>query len=188
MEKKSFDRDDVISDAPRGFKIPKVVVKFPDQMELRYTDHLEKTLAYPGFKEAWSQLQKRFPGISMNRHFTTMKPDTIKELMAKAQDNNVRYTPSNLLNYFSIDCPPGIDPEELKAALQSQRIFETAYVDYGPEIPPFINDTDDPRSSNQGYLDAAPDGINARHAFARMDNAHGGGINFVDMEQGWNLG
>lgn len=187
MEKTSFGGGDAVAEAPRGLKIPKVVVKFPDQMELRYTDHLEKTLAYPGFKEAWSQLQKRFPGITINRHFTTIKPETIKELMAKAQDVNSRYTPTNLLNYFSIDCPPGVEPEELRAALQSQKMFETVYVDYGPEIPPVINDADDPRSPNQGYLDAAPDGIDARYAFTRMDNAHGSGINFVDLEQGWNL-
>ena len=99
MEKSTSGRNDAVSDVPRGLKIPKVVVKFPDQMELRYTDNLEKTLAHPGFKDAWSQLTKKYPGITINRHFTTMKPETIRELMAKAQQVNSRYTPSNLHNY-----------------------------------------------------------------------------------------
>ncbi len=187
MENSPIGRNDAVSDVPRGLKIPKVVVKFPDQMEIRYTDNLEKTIAYPGFKEAWTKIQDKFPGITINRHFTTVNPETIKGLMHKAQEVNSRYVPSNLLNYFSINTPPGTDPDELRAAIQSLRMFDTVYVDYGPEVPPVINDGDDPRSPNQGYLDPAPDGIDARHAFARMDNAHGGGIHFVDMEQGWNL-
>lgn len=185
MEKTSFHSGDT-AHLPKGLKLPKVVVKFPDQMELNYTDHLENTLNFSGFKEQWSELQKKFPGVTLNRHFRTMKPEEIKGLMSKAHQLNNRRRPSNLLNYFSIDCQPGTDPEELKKTLQSYHLFSTVYVDYGPEEPP-VNASDDPRSSNQGYLDAAPDGINARYAWT-VAGGDGSGINFVDMEQGWNLG
>ena len=43
---------------------------------------------------------------------------------------------------------------------------------------------DDPRSANQGYLDPAPAGIDARWAWSRSD---GQGVGFVDLEQGWTL-
>jgi hypothetical protein len=51
---------------------------------------------------------------------------------------------------------------------------------------------DDPRSTNQGYLDAAPDGIDAEYAWPRpgglgFNGGDGTGIGFVDMEQGWTL-
>jgi hypothetical protein len=47
-----------------------------------------------------------------------------------------------------------------------------------------VNPADDPRSANQGYLDAAPNGIDARWAWSLVD---GLGIGFVDMERGWTL-
>src|SRR5262249_46361847 len=42
------------------------------------------------------------------------------------------------------------------------------------------------RNANQGYLDAAPNGIDARFA-SGIAGGDGAGIGFVDMEQGWNL-
>ncbi|KAK4675872.1 hypothetical protein QC764_506880 [Podospora pseudoanserina] len=52
--------------------------------------------------------------------------------------------------------------------------------------PPAVNPSDDPRSVNQGYLDAAPAGINARYAWG-FPGGDGLGVNIVDMEQGWKL-
>ncbi|KAK4153159.1 peptidase S8/S53 domain-containing protein [Chaetomidium leptoderma] len=55
-----------------------------------------------------------------------------------------------------------------------------------PGPPPAVNPNDDPRSVNQGYLDAAPKGINVRYAWG-FPGGDGAGVNIVDMEQGWNL-
>jgi hypothetical protein len=52
--------------------------------------------------------------------------------------------------------------------------------------PPPVNPADDPRNANQGYLDEAPNGIDARFAWG-IAGGDGTGIGFVDMEQGWNL-
>jgi serine protease len=52
--------------------------------------------------------------------------------------------------------------------------------------PPAVNPGDDPRSTNQGYLDAAPGGINARYAWG-FPGGDGAGANIIDVEQGWNL-
>jgi subtilisin family serine protease len=60
---------------------------------------------------------------------------------------------------------------------------EAAYVEAGP-VPPPLNPSDDPRNTNQGYLDAAPSGINARWAWEYGD---GNGVGFVDLERGWTL-
>ncbi|KAK4118646.1 subtilisin-like protein [Parathielavia appendiculata] len=49
-----------------------------------------------------------------------------------------------------------------------------------------VDALDDPRSPNQGYLNPAPQGIDARYGWA-FPGGDGTGVNIVDMEQGWNL-
>jgi len=49
-----------------------------------------------------------------------------------------------------------------------------------------INPADDPRSGRQGYLDPAPDGIDARYAW-RVPGGTGRGVTVVDLERGFNL-
>jgi hypothetical protein len=51
-------------------------------------------------------------------------------------------------------------------------------------MSPPVNSDDDPLSANQGYLSAAPEGIDARFAWTQAD---GSGIGFVDLEQAWTL-
>ena len=60
---------------------------------------------------------------------------------------------------------------------------ETAYA-AGPPCPPPVQPNDDPRSANQGYLNAAPGGIDARWAW---DFTDGSDVGFVDLERGWTL-
>lgn len=52
--------------------------------------------------------------------------------------------------------------------------------------PPAVNPNDDPRNGNQGYLNAAPQGINARYAWT-ITGGDGASVGIVDVEQGWNL-
>ena len=55
-----------------------------------------------------------------------------------------------------------------------------------PGPPPAVDAADDPRSVNQGYLNDAPQGINARYAWG-FPGGDGASVNIVDVEQGWNL-
>ena len=60
-----------------------------------------------------------------------------------------------------------------------------------PSVPPTpgtstVNAADDPRSAFQGYLDAAPRGIDARYAW-RFPGGDGAGATVVDLEQGWDF-
>lgn len=74
--------------------------------------------------------------------------------------------------------------ERIARQLRAIPEIELAYVESGPTPPPAVQPTDDPRSMSQGYLDAAPDGIDARWAWTRTD---GKGSLVVDIEQGWVL-
>ncbi|WP_205649355.1 S8 family peptidase [Agromyces sp. LHK192] len=84
-------------------------------------------------------------------------------------------------SYAAISVADEASARELAADLDARPDIETAYVEGGPTPPP-VDATDDPMSSDQGYLDAAPDGVDARWAWDRAD---GSGIGFVGLEQGW---
>lgn len=51
---------------------------------------------------------------------------------------------------------------------------------------PVVDAADDPYNGTQDYLDAAPDGIDARWVWTQP-SGEGAGIGFVDLEQGWFL-
>jgi subtilisin family serine protease len=85
--------------------------------------------------------------------------------------------------YVSVEAPSRQAAAEIVRQLQAQNLVEEAYVEGGP-VPPPVNAIDDPRSVGQGYLNAAPDGIDARWAWNLTD---GFGIRFVDIERGWTL-
>jgi len=85
--------------------------------------------------------------------------------------------------YVAIPVPKGASADDIVRQLNALNEVEIAYLEGGPTPPP-VNAADDPRSGNEGYLDAAPGGIDARWAW---DLADGTGIGFVDMERGWLL-
>lgn len=85
--------------------------------------------------------------------------------------------------YVAVEASDRSTADELVRSLLRMALVEEAYVEAGP-VPPPVAAADDPRSINQGYLDAAPEGIDARWAWALTDGA---GVGFVDLEQGWSL-
>jgi hypothetical protein len=105
--------------------------------------------------------------------------------------------------YFEVPLVPGTSAErvaELVAALNALDSVEVAYAEPRPE-PAMVNFGMDPvlRSllaaadiapttplyeGNQGYLNAAPSGIDARFAWG-IPGGSGAGVRFVDIEGGW---
>lgn len=92
--------------------------------------------------------------------------------------------PAPFDRYLSARFPDRAEAEKSAARLRGLANVTSAYVEGGPTPPPEVNASDDPRAALQGYLDAAPDGIDARWAW---DECDGSGIRFVDVEQGWTL-
>lgn len=163
---------------------PRVVVKFRDNIELPYTDkaqeYLDKLKVGP-----WQRLATQFPGITMRRMFTSASPERIRQLVDEAVHRDRNYRPPNLLTYFIVDCPATVSPDELVKVLVTWKSVQTAYFD-PPGDDPAVNAADDPRSPNQGYLDASPDGIDAEFAWG-FAGGDGAGQQFIDLEQGWTL-
>lgn len=186
MEKEHVQRpskpngQDVVSYRPR------VVVKFHDYEELPYEDGIEDYIQRVQIG-SWERLVEEFQGITIKRLYTALEPEKIQVLVDQATELDPSYHPPNLLTYFAIDCPPGVDPELLSKALSSWWTVQTAYVESGPAPPPqCANPTDDPRFANQGYLKKAPGGIDAKYAW-NFPHGCGKGIQFVDIEYGWML-
>jgi Subtilase family len=111
---------------------------------------------------------------------------------------------ADLLNTFSATGATG-DLDELATALNEDDDIAYAYVIPSPQPPiaPHDGDSDEPRpdpasppqpdvappvtpdfTSRQGYLDAAPDGVDARWAWTRP-GGQGTGVHVIDIEGAW---
>lgn len=162
----------------------RVIVKFRDDIELPYDDrlHLRLDRLQVG---PWRQLMEHFPGISIRRMFTAVAANRIRQLVDRAVQRDSTYRPPNFLTYVVIGCPIGSRIEELVRALLAWPAVQNAYVD-PPGEDPTVNANDDPRSLYQGYLDLAPDGIDAEFAWS-FTGGDGAGQDVIDLEQGWTL-
>lgn len=166
---------------PEGYK-PRVVVKFQPDVEIPYSQDAAKGVErFAG--GAWEELNRSFPGMTMTPYFSTLEESQLRDfakrsVRAEGDPELARFT-----SYFAVEIPPGVEPERMAKAIAALPRVETAYVEGGPTPPP-VSPSDDPRNANQGYLDAAPEGVSARWAWGRVD---GSGIGFVDLERGWTL-
>jgi subtilisin family serine protease len=130
----------------------------------------------------WKELATRFPGAAFEPYFSTSESSLRSLSRGKAGGEDFGGDDIRLWSYVRINVPEGTDPAEIVKAVSGWSSVETAYVEAGPVPPPLVNSSDDPMSGEQGYLGAAPEGIDARFAW---DKADGSGVLFVDVEQGW---
>ncbi len=163
----------------------RVIVKFKDFVQIPYVDNIEKN-SETRTLGPWDALCKQYPKLHVKRLWTSLKPDKIKSLVAKASQLDKDYRPPNLLNFFAVSNGIEDNAEDISKILMHWPTVDYAYVEGGPVQPPLVNPADDPRWANQGYLDPAPDGIDAEYAW-NFPGGDGQGQHFVDMEQGWTL-
>ena len=116
----------------------------------------------------------------------SVDPTRLNEMTDRAMraDRGLELSPPDFSRWRQVVTPADVNPDELANALRQLDIVETAYV-MRPGPPP-VNPGNDPRYPNEGYLSAAPNGIDATYAWG-FTGGDGAGIGFVDMEQGWNL-
>jgi serine protease len=165
-----------------GFR-PRAVVKFRDSVVLPYVDGVESQ--FERLKVGpYERLKRAFPNVHFTRMFTAVDANRLVEMVDRARAMDADYRPPNLLSYFILEAP-GSDVEALVKELLTWDAVQTAYADT-PAADPLVNPADDIRSGNQGYLNPAPDGIDAEFAWTQA-GGDGVGVNFIDLEQGWTL-
>lgn len=168
---------------------PRIIVKFRDAVGLPYTSDeeirkylLEKNILPLG------QLSAKYKGITINRVFTSIEPGEILKSVDKAKKINPKYDPPNFLSYCAIDCPYGVNAKALLQELRKNVNVENAYIKSPPCASPCNFTGTNPKNVKQGYLDHAPIGIDARHAWNINGGCGEGRIQFVDIEYAWILG
>ena len=125
---------------------------------------------------------------------TTQTPEAVDELVQRAVHMDPDYRPTDFSAWYQVqlEIAPGFaqtaseQVDKLICRLHDTPEIESVSILRAGPPPMQVMPADDPRSSNQGYLDAAPGGIDARYAWG-FDGGNGEGIGFVDLEQGWNL-
>ncbi|HZO39132.1 MAG TPA: S8 family serine peptidase [Methylomirabilota bacterium] len=178
---------------PNGHITRRVIVKFHDTVDIPYEDGAERHVMRLGIGP-WDQLARRFKGIRLNRLFTVMPAERIGELTKRARERSRRYRPANLLSYFVIESPAGVDPRQIVEALREREWeqVETAYVDPLDKspAPPGTN----PFFAQQTYLkppataaEPAPQGaIDAEFAWTQPGGT-GTSQKIIDLERGAKL-
>ncbi len=175
----------------RGYR-QRIIVKFHDDVKIPYEDGVEKHLGKYGI-DPWEQLTKKFPGLTMRKLYTELKPEQILSLVKKDQEiigKDRNDTLPNMLTYFLVDFQRRVAPKELKK-FKDWNIVQTAYFD-PPGSDPQVNPNYKALFRKQGYLDPAPKGIDAKFAWPRANGkgykgGDGAGISVIDMEWGWTL-
>lgn len=172
---------------PKNFP-PRIVIKFQDSLNLPYTngeeimDYLIKNQVIP-----MKELLAKYPGIKLNKLFTSVEPEEILKSVKKARELNSKYVPPNFLTYCVIDCPYEINVKELVEELKKSKNVSFAYIESSPAPPPCVITGTNPGLADQGYLDAAPKGINASYAWTKNGGCGEGRVQFIDIEYAWVL-
>jgi len=154
------------------------------QIAVRFNDRVARIPAHvAGLEKFFAQAGQPLVQLPLTPLVQTTK---IAELVNRARANDPDYVPPDFSKWCQILTPRGVDPDELVRALHALPEVQTAYV-MRPGSPP-VDPGQNPLSGNQGYLDAAPNGIDALYGWAlNLPGSDGAGINIIDVEQGWDL-
>ncbi len=120
-----------------------------------------------------------FPEVKVDR-LLSLKPERVAELTkrARARTREKERHIKDLNLFYRVECEVGTRIRDLVDVLNKLDFVERAYVE------PFVSPPTPDFQASQGYLDTAPDGVNAAAAWA-LPGGRGEGINFIDLEGGW---
>ncbi|MGE1015555.1 hypothetical protein CN575_29590 [Bacillus wiedmannii] len=171
----------------------RLVVKFKNQIDLPYEDGIEKRIKNGDYDNNLKKLFSENTELTLNRLFSSVNPIEIEKLSVQSK-SVVNESANNLLNYYIVQAPNNIEIELLLKKFETSPLVEEAYIQEKQILTPpeiqlpnlSVNPYDDPRFKNQGYLESAPKGINASHAWS-IKGGDGKDTTFVDMEYGWLL-
>ncbi|MDL2417571.1 S8 family serine peptidase [Bacillus tropicus] len=167
-----------------------IIVKFKEDLKFPYEDGIEKQIQSQTNDKVIKNLLAEYPDVTFTRLFTSVSPEQIQNLEVKAPN----HVSTSLLNYYILQTQNGGQEEELIDKLRTSFLIEDVYMKKQEKITPpevqslsvSFNPNNNPRYEKQGYLEAAPYGINAPFAWG-VQGGNGSDVTFVDMEYGWLL-
>jgi hypothetical protein len=161
-----------------------VIVRFEDGLPFEQMKEPSELLAR-AHPARWAKFKERFGEVRLARSLVMTKPDEIRRLQQIAVERDPNYKPANFEAFFDLTTEKADDLEELAEQLRGWPGVVSVDIEIiGPD--PLVMPGDDPRFANQGYLTAAPTGIDAPFAWA-LAGGDGAGQRFVDVERGWTL-
>ncbi len=160
----------------------RIVVKLRPEVaaDLPYSDNVVNLLPEE-LRVTW---EAALPGATLDRALPAVDPDAVRARLATNQDATGTAS-ENLLAFFVVVAPLGVDAEALADAARSLSFVEAAYVEQ-PLTLASVQFGDDPLVIGQGYLGPKPVGINAIAAWLKP-GGDGVGVTFVDLENGFLL-
>ncbi|PGB53699.1 peptidase, partial [Bacillus toyonensis] len=167
-----------------------IIVKFSADLKLPYEDGIEKQIQSETNDKVLEDFLAEYPDVTFTRLFTSVSPEEIQNLEVKAPNN----VSTSLLNYYILQTKNDGREETLVDKLKASSLIEDVYMKKQEKIiPPEVKQlsvsltpNNNPRFNKQGYLEAAPYGINAPFAWG-VQGGNGNDVTFVDMEYGWLL-
>jgi len=125
-----------------------------------------------------------YPGVRIQRLF--LRPEaTLAADQARLEARTGKDLP-DLNLWYRLILPPGEDIEALVDSLNALDFVEIAYPEPLPAPPPSPPSPSPLYEDQQGYLDPAPGGIDARAAWT-VTAGSGSNVKVVDIEYSWNV-
>ena len=189
------DKEDVMATTTRRRKTPptrpviigdraKIVVRFRDLGQFT-DDACAKKWIGGSIKGELASLEKRFGAFSIEPLLAPAQLKLADKLVSRAIEQDKGYRLANFRCFYVIEFKGSRKLVAPVKTLFKWESVESAYIDKaGPD--PVVDASDDPRAPNQGYLDPAPDGIDAEYAWG-FTGGDGAGQRFIDLERGWTL-
>jgi len=153
-------------------------VKFVDGSAIRLRGN---TLVSVGSTDvsALRAVLRKYPGVHIQRLFSRSEEELADEKARNERRTGRKQPDKNL--WYRMVLPPARNAAALVKDLRGLDIVQTAYLEPLPSPPPvtpsFVDD--------QGYLNAATDGIDAEYAWT-VPGGTGGNVRIVDVEYSWN--
>jgi serine protease len=161
---------------------PYIAVRFSPRLKLAYNDYENKQLTELRYAPL-TQLAQKFPGIRMTRLYRALSPEKLQGLIKKAQTTDETYRPGPFFNSFKIEYDDAKRLPAIAKEIQSWKEVEKVEI-FVPAPDPVVDSSDDVRAVDQTYLNAAPNGIDARYAW-NFPGGDGENQAVVDLERGW---
>lgn len=132
------------------------------------------------YSKKWSN---KSPYLHNSSDFKTPNLHNSSDYKTPNFHNFLDYKIPKLHNFLKIECKKNTPADELVNLLKAQKIVEDAFIQ-GWSSPASRPSRAKSLIRRQGYLNAAPRGINAKYAW-RHGGGGSGNFKFIDIEDGW---